>query len=106
MKRDRSSEFCDLSAYAYGTGWNKPRYVRLKNETEDPLIPESQIQILWPNDQLTEHTLNDFETEIISGYEPDAFLAYSFEYMYPYIDVDFNGTVVKHVKLHTIDDIK
>ena len=111
MKRQRSTEliqkgFYDVSAYAYGTGWNQPRYVRLKNETDDPLEPESRIQIMWPNNQITEHTLDEFATEVISGYEPDAYLAYSFEYKYPYIDIDFNGTSLKHVKLHTIDDIK
>jgi hypothetical protein len=80
--------------------------VRLKNETEDPLEPGSKIQILWPDNQVTDHTLTEFATEVISGYEPDACLAYSFDYMYPYIDVEFNGTSLKHVKLHSIDDIK
>lgn len=111
MKRQRSDEliqtgFYGLSSYAYGTGWDEPRYVRLKNETEDPLEPGSKIQILWPNNKITDHTLTEFTTEIVSGYEPDAYLAYSFGYMYPHISVDFNGTSLKQIKLHTINDIK
>ena len=115
MKRQRNEQLIDkqadeqfykLSEYAYGIGWCVPKYVRLQNETQDPLTLGTNIEVLWPNAQITKHTINELATETVTGYEPDAYIAYEFEYEYPCIDICINGTTLKRIKLHTIKDIK
>lgn len=105
MKR-RLEDFYNVSSYAYSDDHNTPKYIRLLNDNEDPLIIDDEIEILWPNNRVTKHKITNFATEVVSGYEPDAFLSYEFEYKYPCIDITKNGTTIKSVKLHKIDNIK
>ena len=103
-------EYYEISSYPFGGGWGGSSYFRLKkpnskNYFDKPLKNGTSIEILWPGGSTSIHTIR---VEISSNtmYERDSGMNLTENKHYPFIALNFNGAVVKEVRLNEINGIK
>ena len=102
--------YYNIKKYPTGGGYEGTNYIRLSNGLSKepygyPIKRGDIIEILWPDNSISTHKITT-EIKNSSHYDSDACYTFHTANVYPIVDIECRGTIIKKIKLNEIDGIK